>query len=150
MTLTNGETTVSNLKDSTNKKVFIRGRFYGDKTLPSLNDAITEYARHPKAGSKMKDDCKWICIAAIRKCLKDWKVTNPPIVLHYKFYEPNRGQRRDVMNIFDWADKCFEDALTACKTIGNDNPDWVINATHEFFYTDGEPYIEIEIEEKGR
>ena len=149
MTLTNGETTVSNLKDSTTKKVYIIGRFYGDKTLPSLNDAISEYARHPKAGGKMKNDCKWICIAAIRKCLKGWKVTNPPIILHYKFYEPKGGQRRDVMNIFDWADKCFEDALTACKTIENDNPDWVINATHEFFYTDGEPYIEIEIEEKG-
>lgn len=149
MTLTNGETTVSNLKDSTTKKVFIRGRFYGDKTLPSLNDAISEYARHPNAGGKMKDDCKWICIAAIRKCLKGWKVTNPPIILHYKFYEPKGGQRRDVMNVYSWCDKCFEDALTACKTIGNDNPDWVINATHEFFYTDGEPYIEIEIEEKG-
>ena len=149
MTLTNGETTVSNLKDSTTKKVFIRGRFYGDKTLPSLNDAIREYSKHPKAGGRMKDDCKWICIEAIRKCLKGYKVLNPPIILHYKFYEPNRGQRRDVMNIFDWADKCFEDALTACKTIENDNPNWVINATHEFFYTDGEPYIEIEIEEKG-
>ena len=149
MTLTNGETTVSNLKDSTTKKVFIRGRFYGDKTLPSLNDAIAEYARHPKAGGKIKNDCKWICIAAIRKCLKGWKVTNPPIVLHYKFYEPNRGQRRDFLNIFDWADKCFEDALQDCKIIENDNPDWVINATHEFFYTENEPYIEIEIEEIG-
>ena len=53
------------------------------------------------------------------------------------------------MNIFSMADKSFEDALQDCKVIENDNPDWVINATHEFFYTDGEPYIEIEIEEKG-
>ena len=149
MTLTNGETTVSNLKDSTTKKVFIRGRFYGDKTLPSLNDAIREYSKHPKAGGRMKNDCKWICIAAIRKCLKGWKVTNPPIILHYKFYEPSRGQKRDYGNVFDWVDKCFQDALQDCKVIENDNPDWVTNFTHEFFYTDGEPYIEIEIEEKG-
>lgn len=149
MTLTNGETTVSNLKDSTTKKVFIRGRFYGDKTLPSLNNYLAEIGRNPKAGGKMKNDCKWICIAAIRKCLKGWKVTNPPIILHYKFYEPSRGQKRDYMNIYAMADKSFEDALQDCKVIENDNPDWVINATHEFFYTDGEPYIEIEIEEKG-
>lgn len=151
MTLTNGETTVSNLKDSTTKKVFIRGRFYGDKTLPSLNNYLAEIGRNPKAGGKMKNDCKWICIAAIRKCLKGWKVTNPPIILHYKFYEPkdHKGHRRDYMNIFAMADKSFEDALQDCKVIENDNPDWVINATHEFFYTDGEPYIEIEIEEKG-
>jgi len=149
MTLTNGETTVSNLKDSTTKKVFIRGRFYGDKTLPSLNNYLAEIGRNPKAGGRMKNDCEWICIAAIRKCLKGWKVTNPPIVLHYKFYEPSRGQKRDYMNVFSMADKSFEDALQDCKVIENDNPDWVINATHEFFYTDGEPYIEIEIEEKG-
>lgn len=145
----NGETTVSNLNSSTTKKVFIRGRFYGDKTLPSLNNYLAEIGRNPKAGGKMKNDCKWICITAIRKCLKGWKVTNPPIILHYKFYEPSKGQKRDYMNIFSMADKSFEDALQDCKVIENDNPDWVINATHEFFYTDGEPYIEIEIEEKG-
>lgn len=149
MTLMNGETTVSNLNSSTTKKVFIRGRFYGDKTLPSLNNYLAEIGRNPKAGGKMKNDCKWICITAIRKCLKGWKVTNPPIILHYKFYEPSKGQKRDYMNIFSMADKSFEDALQDCKVIENDNPDWVINATHEFFYTDGEPYIEIEIEEKG-
>ena len=142
MTATNGEKRCL-------PTVVIKGRYYGDKTLPSLNDAINEYARHPKAGGKMKNDCKWICIAAIRSCLKGLKVENPPIVLHYKFYEPTKGQRRDFLNVFDWADKCFEDALQDCGTIKNDNPDWVVNATHEFFYTSGEPYIEITIEERG-
>lgn len=141
---------VDNGIETSSHTVVIKGAFYGDKTLPSLNDAIAEYSRHPKAGGKMKADCKWICIGAIREHLKRWKVTNPPIILHYKFYEPNRGQRRDVLNIFSWADKCFEDALQDCKVIEKDNPDWVINATHEFFYTDGEPYIKIEIEEVGR
>ena len=134
---------------SLNKTVRIEGRFYGEKTLPSLNNLLAEYGRHPNAGNKMKQDCMWICIAAIRKCLKSWKVENPPVILHYRFYEPSNGQKRDVMNVMSMADKCFEDALTKCGTIENDNPDWIINTTHEFYYTDKEPWIEIEIEEKG-
>ena len=149
MTLMNGETTVSNLKDSTTKKVFIRGRFYGDKTLPSLNDLLREYGRHPNAGNKMKQDCMWICIGAIRKWLKGYKVTNPPVILHYKFYEPRKSQKRDISNIFSLCAKVFEDALQSCKVIENDNPLWVKGFTTEFNWIDEEPYIEIEIEEVG-
>lgn len=145
MTSTNGKT---NHTDEP-IKVIIKGAYYGEKTLPSLNDLLREYGRHPKAGNKMKQDCMWICIGAIRKWLKGYKVTNPPVILHYKFYEPRKSQKRDVMNVFTMCDKCFEDALQSCNIIENDNPMWVSNTTHEFFYTDGEPYIEIEIEEKG-
>jgi hypothetical protein len=53
------------------------------------------------------------------------------------------------MNIFSFADKVFEDALTETKTMENDNPDWVENTTHEFHWIEDEPYIEIEIEERG-
>ena len=76
MTSTNGKT---NHTDEP-IKVIIKGAYYGEKTLPSLNDLLREYGRHPNAGNKMKQDCMWICIAAIRKCLKGWKVENPPVL----------------------------------------------------------------------
>lgn len=142
----NGKT--SPLNGST-KKVVIQGRYYGDKTFPSLNNYLAEIGKNPRAGGRMKKDYMWVCISAIRKYLKGWKVTKPPIIIHYKFYEPSKGQKRDVSNIYALVDKFFEDALQAAGTIENDNPAWVANTTHEFYYTDSEPYIEIEIEERG-
>lgn len=133
-------------------KITIRGEYYGSRTLPSLNDYLAEVGKNPKAGAKMKADYTKPIISAIRRCLRGWKVTKPPVILHYKFYELKKGKRRDVMNIFTLADKFVEDALQITETMENDNPDWVENTTHEFFWLDdpkAEPYIEIEIEEKG-
>lgn len=142
----NGKTSPTN---GSTKKVVIQGRYYGDKTFPSLNNYLAEIGKNPRAGGRMKKDYMWVCISAIRKYLKGWKVTKPPIIIHYKFYEPSKGQKRDVMNVFSITDKFFEDALQSANVIENDNPAWVANTTHEFYYTDSEPYIEIEIEERG-
>ena len=130
-------------------KVTIRGAYFGNRTLPSLNDYLGEIGKNPKAGNKMKQDYTKPIINAIRRCLKGFKVTNPPVILHYRFFEQKKGRRRDVMNIFTLADKFIEDALQVTGVIENDNPDWVENCTHEFFWIEGEPYIEIEIEERG-
>ena len=133
-------------------KVTIRGKYYGERTMPSLNDYLSEIGKNPKAGGKMKADYIKITINAIRRCLKGWKVTKPPVILHYKFFEISKGKRRDVMNIFSFADKVIEDALTDSGVLENDNPDWVENTTHEFAWIDAkdEPYIEVEIEERGK
>lgn len=133
-------------------KITIRGEYFGNRTLPSLNDYLAEIGKNPKAGAKMKADYTKPIISAIRRCLRGWKVTKPPVILHYKFYELKKGKRRDVMNIFTLADKFVEDALQITETMENDNPDWVENTTHEFFWLDdpkAEPYIEVEIEERG-
>jgi len=130
-------------------KVTIRGEYFGSRTLPSLNDYLAEIGKNPKAGNKFKQDYTKPCISAIRRCLRGWKVTSPPVILHYRFFERKKGKRRDVMNIFACADKFFEDALQVTGTIENDNPDWIENTTHEFHWIEDEPYIEIEIEERG-
>ena len=127
-------------------KFVISGRFYGDKTFPSLNDYLSECGKNPKAGGRMKRDYMLLASNAIRLQLKRLKVHNP-VILHYKFYEPSNGQFRDYMNIFSFADKVIEDALQQCKVIPNDNPKWVKNTTHEFYYTGGTPWIEVSIEE---
>ena len=120
--------------------------------MPSLNDYLREIGRNPKAGGRFKADYEKVCISAIRRCLRGWKVTHPPVILHYNFYESTKGNKRDRSNIFHFADKTFEDALQIAGVIENDNPEWVENFTHEFFWIDpkDEPYIEIEIEERGK
>lgn len=127
-------------------KFIIRGAFYGDKCFPSLNDYLAEMGRHPQLGGRMKRDYKMIAVNAIRRDLKRRKPKGA-VILHYRFYEPPRGQKRDRMNVFAFADKVIEDALQDCKVIPDDGPDIVKNATHDFF--SGDPAIEVEIEEIG-
>jgi hypothetical protein len=126
-------------------KVTIKGKYYGDKTFPSLNNYLAAVGRNPKAGGRMKSDYMMICNNAIRTQLKRYKATNP-IVLHYIYYEPKKGQKRDFMNCHFLFAKFFEDSLQVCGVIENDNPKWLLNETHDFYYAD-DPYIEVYIEE---
>ena len=133
-------------------KVTIRGEYYGNRTLPSLNDYLAEVGKNPKAGNKMKSDYMKVCISAIRRCLRGWRVTKPPVILHYKYYEIKKGKRRDISNVHSCCAKFFEDALQSASVIENDNPDWICGFTADFFWLEdknAEPYIEIEIEERG-
>ena len=132
-------------------KVTVRGTYFGTRTMPGLNDYLAEVGKHPKAGNQFKVDYSKPLISAIRRCLRGWKVTRPPVILHYRFFEMKKGKRRDIDNIFSGFVKFFHDALQECGTIENDNPDWIIGFTADFDWLDkGEPYIEIEIEELGK
>lgn len=124
----------------------IRGAFCGDKCFPSLNDYLAEMGRNPKCGGKYKRQYIMIATNAIRRDLKRFK-TDKTIILHYTFAEPYKGNKRDRGNIFSLADKFIEDALRDCKVIPDDGPQYVVNFTHEFIYTDGTPFIRVEIEE---
>lgn len=124
----------------------ISGRFCGDKTFPSMNDYLSEIGIDPKTGGSYKRKYVKIATDAIRRDLKRWK-TVKPVILHYTFAEPSKGALRDYGNIFSCADKFIEDALRDCRVIPDDNPRYVRNFTHEFIYTDGTPYIRVEIEE---
>jgi len=126
-------------------KFVIAGTFYKDRTFPGLNEYIAELGRNPKAGGRLKSDYMMIACNAIRSNLKRFQTDNP-IILHYRFYEPQKGRKRDVMNVFSFADKVIEDALVKCKVIPDDNPQYVKNTTHEFYYS-FQPRIEVEIEE---
>ena len=127
-------------------KFTIRGTFCGDKTFPSLNQYLAEIGRNPKAGGRYKKEYVMIATNAIRRDLKRWKTTKP-VILHYLFAEPQKGQKRDRMNIFSAADKFIEDALRDCGVIPDDGPEYVLNCTHEFVEVSVVPYIEVRIEE---
>lgn len=124
----------------------IKGCFCGDKTFPSLNQYIAELGKNPRAGGRYKKHYIMIAANAIRRDLKRFK-TSKPVILHYTFAEPKKGAKRDYGNIFGLADKFIEDALRDCGVIPDDNPKYVKNFTHEFIYTDGVPFIKVEIEE---
>lgn len=123
----------------------ISGAFYKDRTFPGLNEYIAELGRNPRAGGQIKRDYMMVASNAIRRDLKRYRASQP-VILHYKFYEPINGRKRDVMNIFSFADKVIEDALVKCGVIPDDDPAHVKNTTHNFFYSDN-PRIEVEIEE---
>ena len=131
---------------SINPSFTIRGTFCGDKCFPSLNDYLAEIGRNPKCGGQYKRQYIMLAINAIRRDLKRFK-TNKPVILHYTFAEPYKGNKRDRGNIFSLADKFIEDALRDCNVIPDDNPKYVQNFTHKFIYTNGVPYIRVEIEE---
>ena len=136
-------------KDTTSrtyKSFTIRGAYCGDKCFPSLNQYIAELGRNPICGAKYKKQYVMIATNAIRRDLGRYKTTKP-VILHYIFGEPKKGNKRDYGNIFGLADKFIEDALRDCKVIPDDNPRFVRNFTHDFIYTDGEPFIRVEIEE---
>ena len=131
--------------------VIINGRYWkNEKTFPSLNDYITELGKNPKAGGRMKSKYEKIACDALRLVFKGQKL-KPPIALHYRFYEPCGGKKRDHMNIFSFADKVFEDAIQKCGMLRDDGPEYVDGnrITHEFHYTQGTPRIEVEIEQLG-
>lgn len=128
-------------------KFVISGQFYKDRTFPGLNEYIAELGRNPKAGGKLKSDYMMIACNAARRDLKRFH-TDQPVILHYTFHEPVKGHKRDVMNVFSFADKVIEDALVKCKIIPDDSPEYVKNTTHNFFYSDT-PRIEVEIEVLG-
>ena len=133
-------------QDMANHTFEIRGRYYKNHCFPGLNEYIHEIGKNPKAGNRMKQDYQMIACNAIRLCLKRFN-TNKPVILHYTFKEPEKGNKRDRMNVFSFADKVIEDALQKCKVILNDDPTHVINTTHEFAYTKGLPGIIVTIEE---
>lgn len=129
-----------------NQKVVIKGRFFGEKTFPSLNNLLAAYAKKPIVGNAMKRKYQNICSWEIRSQLKGWKASKA-VLIHYRFFEPSKGHKRDFINCYSFASKVFCDALQDCGVIPDDGPKWLLNETHTFFYTNDEPYIEIEIEE---
>jgi hypothetical protein len=128
------------------KCVKIYGRYHGEKTFPSLNNLLADYGSSPHKGNATKQYFQNICVGEIRYQLRKWKATKP-VILHYYIYEPNRGKKRDWINCYSMISKTCDDALVKCGVLVDDNPKYLLNETHDFFYTDGVPGFEVYIEE---
>ena len=128
------------------KCVKIFGRYHGEKTFPSLNNLLAAYGATPYKGNAMKQKFQNICNGEVRSQLRKWKAEHP-VILHYYYYEPNRGHKRDYPNIHSYFSKIFCDSLVRCGVLVDDNPKYLLNETHDFFYTDGTPGVEVYVEE---
>ena len=138
-----------NLDRNDMPKVVIAGNYYGSKCFPSLNNLLTEYGYSPQRGNTMKRKFMNICNDEIRMQLKGYKAEKP-VIIHYRYFEPLDGHYRDFPNVHAFFSKVFCDSLQKCGIIPNDNPRFLKNETHDFFYLPekfGEPYIEVYIEE---
>lgn len=136
-------------ENCTMPKVVIEGNYFGSKTFPSLNNLLAEYSHSPSRGNSMKRKYMNICNDEIRMQLKGYQAKHP-IILHYRFFEPLDAHPRDYPNIHSFFSKVFCDSLQLCKIIPNDDPRFLKNETHDFFYLPtqyGEPYVEVYIEE---
>lgn len=107
--------------------------------LPSLNEYINECRRNRYAGANMKKSVE-MDIAYFFNKLPRFK---NPIQIKFSWVENNR--RRDLDNIC-FAKKFILDALVKSGHMKDDNRNYVIGFTDEFYY-DVEPKVILDIEE---
>lgn len=125
-------------------KFVIEGKYYGENTLPDLNNYIHECSRHPQCGAKMKRESMMIAANAIRKQLPKLKI--PGMVhIHYRYYESSK--RRDKSNVASMAVKVIEDALQKCGVLSNDGWANISGYSQDFFVDKENPRIEVTIKE---
>lgn len=111
--------------------------------LPGLNEIISADRAHAQVGARLKRETLDMVSLCIRAA--GLKPVEQPVVIHYRFYEPNR--RRDVGNVLAGADKVIEDALVKCGILPDDGQKWVRNIV-PWFGVDGEnPRIEVTLKE---
>ena len=118
--------------------------------MPNLNDYLqaertkfrTQNGKTNTKGNEMKKQWMNYSIVYIRKTLKGLQITNP-VVLNYRFYEPN--QKRDLDNIAAFAMKVIQDSLVLAKVLKNDGWKQITGFNCEFFVSESNPRIELYI-----
>lgn len=119
-------------------KFVIPGRMQG------LNEYTAANRRNPYSGGKVKKDSETLVILTIRQQLGRLHI-NKPVVIYYRFYEPNR--RRDNDNILSCASKFIQDSLVKTGVLAEDNQDHIHNFYFDTFVDKENPRIEVTITE---
>lgn len=120
-------------------KFVIRGR------LPGLNEylkAERSFHNRHSVGNDMKQDHQMIISSAIRTQLKRLHIDDP-VLLEYRFYEPNR--RRDLDNIAGVAHKFIQDSLVKCRVLDDDGWNNIVGFRDSFYIDKHNPRIEVTI-----
>lgn len=126
----------------------IKGNHYHEKCFPGLNDLLHAAEKNPKDYNAMKRKFQTIAVNAIRRDLRGKKCEGK-VSLHYTFCEPARGNKRDYDNICSAGRKIITDALVKTKTIVDDSPKYLEYGSNKFVYSEGQPFIRVEIEMVG-
>lgn len=128
------------------KYVFdIKGAYFKENCLPSLNDLLHEAERHPLAYNRLKKDMEKVVQLSFRSQLGVNK-PNTPCRFNMIFGEKKKGIKRDYDNVESAARKIINDALVKLGVIKDDNPAYLKQGSTKFIYTDS-VFIRVEIEE---
>lgn len=119
----------------------VKGTFFKDNVLPSLNDLLQAATTNPMAYHKLKQTMEWAVTRAIRKDLKGLKLTER-VRLDITWGEKAKGQKRDFDNIVSAGRKIINDSLTKNSVIVDDNPTRLGYGNNFFEYTN-EPFIRV-------
>ena len=79
----------TDIKNPTCRVLKLKGCYYGNNCMPSLNNLLAEAMRHPMAYSKLKKQLEFVVINAIRLQLKGYKATKQ-VQLHFEFGERDK------------------------------------------------------------
>ena len=119
-------------------------RFTIKGRLPTLNQAFDAARGGKYIEAKLRSDCEKMIIPCIKRDLKRWK-PNPPVLLHYKFFEENK--RRDKDNVSGYAHKVIQDSLVKAGVLDGDGWNYIEQYDDKFLVDKNNPRIEVDIEE---
>lgn len=114
-----------------------------DGRLPGLNELINADRRNVHAGNHMKQENQEAVQMYIFRDLRRLHIEDP-VLLHYRFYEPNK--KRDLDNISGFAHKIIQDALVSTGVLKNDGWANIAGMDDLFFVDSARPRIEVTIE----
>lgn len=111
--------------------------------LPGINELINADRRNVHAGNHMKRENQEAVQMYIFRDLRRLHIEEP-VLLHYRFYEPNK--KRDLDNISGFAHKIIQDALVSTGVLKNDGWANIAGMDDLFFVDSARPRIEVTIE----
>ena len=117
-------------------------------TIPGRLEGLNEYTSanrtNPHKGGSVKKKCEELIVWSIRQQLRSLHIEKP-VLLYYRFYEPNR--RRDNDNILSCAAKFVQDSLVKSHVLDEDNQQHIHNFYFDTFVDKENPRIEVTITE---
>lgn len=111
--------------------------------LPGLNEYVSAERTNRYKAAAVKRQTEQRITCAIKAQARGTHF-HKPVVMHYRWYEPNR--KRDKDNVA-FAKKFVQDALVKSGVLENDGWKNIDHFTDEFFVDNQNPRVEIEIME---
>lgn len=115
--------------------------------LDGLNNYTAANRMNYQKGGRMKKANEEMIIWHIREQLAGVHI-NGPVLIYYRFYEPNR--KRDNDNILSCASKFVQDSLTKTQVLLDDTQKYIPHFYFDTFVDKENPRIEVRITELSK
>lgn len=114
--------------------------------LPGLNEAFDAARTNRHIEAQTRRSFENLIIMCAKRDLRKWHPRGA-VILHYRFYEPNR--RRDKDNIAGYAMKLIQDSLVKAGYLGGDGWQYIENFDFAWAVDKAKPRVEVELEESS-